>query len=169
MCDCIRDLARKEALARFGRPAQGMFDEILFPWNLRDLLQETDAEYERLNPLATGQPGWDIEYQSWKTFFQANKDPGWLSSSQETAQAIRRRQARLKEWQALLAQKGIQTGPQVNVAGPAPLFEQPAAQWSAGLEKIAKWAAGAAGLYLAGRALGLGEKLTTRRKGSTDV
>lgn len=168
MSESIRDIARREALARFRRPAQGMLDEILFPWNLRDLLQETDADYERLNEKATGQPGWDTDYQSWKTFLQANKDPGWLSSSQETAEAIRRRQARLAEWQKLLTQKGIQTGPSVTVSRPAPLFETPKPGWSAGLEKAAKWAAGAAGLYLASRALGLGEKLTSR-KGSRDA
>lgn len=168
----VRDYAREEAMRRFGRPAQGMFDEILFPWNLRDLVQETDAEYERINAQARGMPGWDVEYQSWKTFFQANKDPGWLSSSQETAQAIRRRQAKLADWQKQLSQKGIQTGPAVTVAGPAPLVEPPASGWSGfgqGLERVAKYAAWGVGLYVVGKTIGLGEKLSSRRKGTTDV
>ncbi|MBL9008158.1 MAG: hypothetical protein JNJ46_28120 [Myxococcales bacterium] len=164
----IRDIARAEALARIRRPAQGMFDELLFPWSIRDLLQETDADYERINLQAKGRPDWDVEYTSWKTFYQANKDPGWLSSSQETAQAIRRRQARLVEWQKLLAQRGVQTGPQGTVSGPAPLFEAPSSDRMPGLERVAKWAAGTAVLYLASRALGLGEKMTSRRKGSSD-
>ena len=168
----VAEYARREALARFRRPAQGMLDEILFPWNLRDLLQETDGEYERLNPLAKGTPGWEADFTSWKAFYEANKNPGWLSSSQETAQAVRRRQARLADWQKQLSKAGVQTGPEVKVSGPAPLVEPPAAGWSnvgQGLERVAKWAAGAAVLYLAGRALRLGESISSRRKGSTDV
>lgn len=156
----VRELARLEALARFRRPAQGMLDEILFPWNIRDLLQSTDSEYERINLRAKGQPEWDIDFQSWKNFYQANKDPGWLSSSQETAQEVRRRQARLAEWQKQLAAKGVQTGPNVTVAGPAPLVDKPAAGWSQGFERLAKWGAVAGVLYLGGRALRLGDKLT---------
>lgn len=171
MSSTVADYARAEALARIRPRAQGLLDEVLFPWNIRDLLTETDAEYERINDQARGTPGWDAEYRSWKTFRDENKNPGWLSSSQETAQAIRRRQARLADWQKQLAAKGAQTGPDVKVSGPAPLIEPPSAGWSQwnrdlgrGIEAVAKWGATAAALYLASRALGIGEKIT--RKGS---
>lgn len=145
---------------RCARPAQGLLDEIQFPWNIRDLISSTNGDYERVNATAKGNAGWDAEYRSWQEFYARNKDPGWFSSSQETVEEIRRRQTRLGEWQRELKAAGIGTGPQVTASGPAPLASPPASGWGDFGEKLSglvKWGVVGVGLWAGVKALGLAE------------
>ncbi len=131
-----QESALSRLLAR--RRAQGLID-VQWPSNVRDLVHGTDADYERVNQKAKGDPDWDAEYARWKRFFQDNRDPGFFSASYETVEEVRRRQKRLAEWQERLKTKNIDTGPRVDVSKPEPLIDS---------SSFLSAAAGAAGILL---------------------
>lgn len=130
--------------------AQGMLDEVWFPWNIKDLVASTDADFERIHLIGKGRPAWEIEYKSWKQFYSSNKDAGWLSSSQETVEAVRRYQRRLKDWQAQFRKENLPVGPDVQVAEVTPLISPPKTDTWSGL---AKGALVLGGLYVAAKAI----------------
>lgn len=133
-----------------GPPAQGMLDEVWFPWNVKDLVASTDADFERIHLVGKGRPAWETEYKGWKQFYARNQDPGWLSSSQETVEAVRRYQRRLKDWQEQFRKENLPVGPSVQIAEVTPLVSPPSTDaWSG----LAKGALILGGLYVAAKAI----------------
>lgn len=90
--------------------ANGMLDEILSPRDIKNELEALRASYEVVNQSARGRSGWDAHYQEFLKFYEANKDPGWFTSSQATMDHIRERARRLEEWKKQLSAEGVKIG-----------------------------------------------------------
>jgi hypothetical protein len=158
MCN-PHDIGKSHGLAfaaRMRARGQGMLDEILTPQNVLEQLQSTKRDFDLVNLKAKGDPAWDLEYQSFQEFYSDNKNRTW-TLSQATVEENRRRQARLADWQKKLAERGINTGPDVRVSSPEPLINQSGASLGFSLDSVQdllKWGAIAGGVYLAAKALG---------------
>lgn len=87
--------------------ANGMFDEILSPRDIKNELEALRASYEVVNQAARGRAGWDAHYQEFLKFYEANKDPGWFTFGQASMDQIRERGRRLEEWKKKLSTEGV--------------------------------------------------------------
>lgn len=87
--------------------ANGMFDEILSPQDIKNELEALKASYDVVNQTARIRPSWAAHYEEFLKFYEANKDPGWFTSSQATMDHIRERGRRLEEWKKQLIADGV--------------------------------------------------------------
>lgn len=87
--------------------ANGMFDEILSPQDIKNELEALKASYDVVNQTARIRPSWAAHYEEFLKFYEANKDPGWFTASQATMDHIRERSRRLEEWKKQLATDGV--------------------------------------------------------------
>lgn len=87
--------------------ANGMFDELLSPQDIKNELEALRGSYEVVNQTASGVQGWDAHYREFLKFYDANKDPGWFTANQATMEHVRERGRRLEEWKKKLAADGV--------------------------------------------------------------
>ncbi len=82
--------------------------EINTPKDIKNEIDALHASYEVVNQTAKGRPDWDVHYREFMQFYEKNKKPGWLNSSQSTVNNIRARAKRLEEWKRKLSSAGVQ-------------------------------------------------------------
>jgi hypothetical protein len=81
--------------------------EINLPKDVKNDIEALKASYDIVNQTAKGRSDWDTHYQEFLRFYEQNKDPGWLNTSQSTVNNIRARAKRLEEWKQKLAAEGV--------------------------------------------------------------
>lgn len=90
-----------------GNDLLGDLIEINTPKDVKNEIEALRASYEIVNQTAKGRSDWDAHYRDFQQFYDKNKNPGWLTTSQSTVNQIRDRARRLEEWKEQLVAEGV--------------------------------------------------------------
>lgn len=101
-----------------GNDLLGDLIEINTPKDVKNEIEALRASYEIVNQTAKGRADWDAHYRDFQQFYDKNKNPGWLTTSQSTVNQIRDRARRLEEWKEQLAAEGVKIREPAKKAAP---------------------------------------------------
>ena len=97
------------------------------PQGCEERIEALRASYEIVNQTAKGRADWDAHYRDFQQFYDKNKNPGWLTTSQSTVSQIRDRARRLESGKSAAAEG-------VKIREPA---KKPASRMASGNARLA--------------------------------